>query len=74
MGIKLVAFKDGSFGVRSRGKRGDFGLCFVELERAEIKWRSLEEEQFTYRCKGTREQALAVYDRLTDYGTPVKPR
>ncbi len=59
--MKLVKFKDGTYGVRK------FWLCgwhFVDLKSDDLTWQPSDGSYYFQRCKGTREEAEAKLHSL----------
>jgi hypothetical protein len=66
MKLEIVKFKNGKYAVRKSGFFIDTGYKSLK----EDYWWSIE---FAYEyCQGTLEEIKEVYNRLTDYGTPIK--
>ena len=68
--MKIVKFKDGTFGVR---RWLPFGYEFLDLRMSLIKryWWSTGDKSFV-NCRGTEQEARKHYDLLTDKGTQVR--
>lgn len=69
--MKLVKFKDGSFGVR-RYNLGSFKYEFLDLQSTRTEyWWTQSKRDFLNCCKSDEHTARFHFNRLTDKGTPA---
>ena len=64
--MKLVEFKNGSFGVR---KATLFGYAYLDLRGIGFWW-SRRDSSFSSYCRGSRTVAERLLQSLTDKGSP----
>ena len=64
--MKLVKFKDGTYGVR---KMVWFEFMYLDLTDPSHWW-TINCSDFN-NCKGSKEEAEKGFIRVTDYGTPI---
>ncbi len=66
--MKIVKFKDGTYGVRKFSFL--MGYSYVDLTTPHYDWNRYC--QYYHNCKGSKEESDKVFERLTDKGSVVK--
>ena len=67
--MKIVKFKDGSYGIR---KITLFGFLFLDLANSRNHWWA--KYKYPNDIKGTLDIVTKAFENINDYGTPVKDK